>query len=345
MSSTSATAHFFTNGNSKQFEYVLKLYPQVLRLKAEIKAKKPEELIKLDDWYQNELPKKLKQRGKDAHMVHEELVQTMKWKQTRGKFYPQLNYLIKVNTPRAVMAETKKAFRKLPNLEAAITALSNLKGVGTTMASALLAAAAPESAPFMADECLMAIPDIEGIDYTTKEYLNFVNHIQTTCDRLRAEKDSNIEWTAHKVELALWTHYVASDMKPELLENIPAFTNNSSHELIITNSTTTTNNSTATNGVPPSIEASDESNLEPAQSTPQNGNNGKCALDSLDESTRSEDSCEKAVTPIGVSDEATNDSDSQSSIKRSLESENNSADEPISTNNEPESKKLKCDAE
>lgn len=68
-------------------------------------------------------------------MVHEELVQTMRWKQSRGKFYPQLLYLIKVNTPRAVMQETKKAFRKLPNLEQAITALSNLKGVGITMAS------------------------------------------------------------------------------------------------------------------------------------------------------------------------------------------------------------------
>lgn len=53
----------------------------------------------------------------------------------RGKTFPQLNYLIKVNTPRAVMAETKKAFKKLPNLGLAITALSNLKGVGTTMAS------------------------------------------------------------------------------------------------------------------------------------------------------------------------------------------------------------------
>lgn len=81
----------------------------------------------------------------------------------RGKFYPQLSYLIKVNTPRAVMQETKKAFRKLPNLEQALTALSNLKGVGITMASALLAAAAPDSAPFMADECLMAIPEIDSI--------------------------------------------------------------------------------------------------------------------------------------------------------------------------------------
>lgn len=105
----------------------------------------------------------------------------------RGKFYPQLSYLVKVNTPRAVMAETKKAFKKLPNLEQAITALSNLKGVGTTMASALLAAASPENAPFMADECLMAIPEIEGIDYTTKEYLNFVHHIQNTVERLNKQ--------------------------------------------------------------------------------------------------------------------------------------------------------------
>lgn len=55
------------------------------------------------------------------------------------------------------------------------------------MASALLAAASPENAPFMADECLMAIPEIEGIDYTTKEYLNFVQHIQNTVDRLNKQ--------------------------------------------------------------------------------------------------------------------------------------------------------------
>ena len=30
--------------------------------------------------YQNELPKKIKSRGKDAHLVHDELVQTIKWK-------------------------------------------------------------------------------------------------------------------------------------------------------------------------------------------------------------------------------------------------------------------------
>lgn len=232
MASAKDTATFFTHGTCTQFEQVLKLYPQALKLKAERRAKKPEELIKLDNWYQNELPKKIKSRGKDAHMLHEELVQTMKWKQIRGKFYPQLSYLVKVNTPRAVMQETKKAFRKLPNLEQAITALSNLKGVGTTMASALLAAACPESAPFMADECLMAIPDIEGIDYTTKEYLKFVQHINSVADRLnKANLDSKrpdaVVWSPHKVELALWTHYIVSDLKPELLSSTPSENGNS----------------------------------------------------------------------------------------------------------------------
>lgn len=89
-----------------------------------------------------------------------------------------------MNTPRAVAQTTKKAFRKMPNIEAALTALNNLKGVGTSTASALLAAADPENAPFMAEECLKAIPEMEGIDFTAKEYLNFVTHIRNTCDRL-----------------------------------------------------------------------------------------------------------------------------------------------------------------
>lgn len=89
---------------------------------------------------------------------------------------------------------------------------------------ALLAAACPESAPFMADECLMAIPEIEGIDYTTKEYLKFVNHIQSVADRLNkaateSKRPDAISWSPHKVELAIWTHYVVSELKPELLSS------------------------------------------------------------------------------------------------------------------------------
>lgn len=240
MSSMTSTTYFFANGTSAQFEYMLGLYPEVLKLKADNRGagKKPEKLIRLDDWYQNKLPLLIKKRGKDAFLEHEELVQTMEWKQTRGKFYPQLTHLIKINTPRAVMMETKKAFRKLPNLEQALNALNNLKGVGITMASALLAAASPETAPFMADECLNAIPEFDTIDYTAKEYLRFVTHIQTTMDRLNKEhhgaegekaaeseengaEDKPKKWTAHSVELAVWAHSIANELQPELLKGMP----------------------------------------------------------------------------------------------------------------------------
>ncbi|XP_065165452.1 uncharacterized protein Amun [Atheta coriaria] len=326
MASAKETATFFTHGTSTQFEQVLKLYPQALRLKAERKTKKPDELVKLDTWYQNELPKRIKSRGKDAHMVHEELVQTMKWKQTRGKFYPQLSYLVKVNTPRAVVTETKKAFRKLPNLEQAITALSNLKGVGTTMASALLAAASPESAPFMADECLMAIPEIEGIDYTTKEYLKFVNHIQSAVERLNKSKpsDSTDLWSPHKVELAIWTHFIVTDMQPELLSTVGLENGNSIPPVV------------HQNGDSLDATTSDESNQGPL--------NGKTSV-VLDEDTTSftEDSMDKPSTPIianeetndSIVSESTNDSATVEFNKRPLDDDSNSDD--------PSCKRLKDD--
>lgn len=140
----------------------------------------------------------------------------------RGKFFPQLNYLIKLNTDRTVLNETKKAFKKLPNLEQAVTALSTLKGVGVSMASALLSAACPQNVPFMADECLLAIPEIGAIDYTTNQYLQYVQHIQATVNRLNATRnDLEVEWNAHTVELSLWAHYVISKSYPSLLEDMP----------------------------------------------------------------------------------------------------------------------------
>jgi hypothetical protein len=51
MASVKETGSFFTHGDSKQYEFVLTLYPQALKLKAkEKKLKKPEDLLKLDAW-------------------------------------------------------------------------------------------------------------------------------------------------------------------------------------------------------------------------------------------------------------------------------------------------------
>jgi len=127
--------------------------------------------------------------------------------------------LVRINTPRAVQTESRKAFRKLPNLEAAITTLCGLKGVGTTLASAVLAAMAPELAPFMADECLLSMPEVEGIDYTMKEYIKLVEKTKECVERLNAQGG---DWTPHKVELTVWSFFVLRENKPQVLDDLPS---------------------------------------------------------------------------------------------------------------------------
>ncbi|XP_063597781.1 uncharacterized protein LOC134774325 [Penaeus indicus] len=215
---------FFSQGTAAQFNYVIGLYEEAVKLKAEQKNKKPEEFLKLDKWYQTELPKRIKSRGKDAHLTHEELCLCMKWKLSRGKFSPRLKDLIQMNTPRLCMTETKKAFRALlkkEDLPSAIQALCNLKGVGPAMASTILTAGSPELCGFMADECLLAIPEIEGIDYTTKELLNFVEQLKVAANRLNKEDNGSVTWNPHKVEMALWAHFVVGELKKELLDGMP----------------------------------------------------------------------------------------------------------------------------
>jgi len=217
----SNSAHFFMSGTTKQFDFVLSKYQDALQAKADSKNSKSEVLLKLDKWYQNELPKKIKSRGKEAHLTHEEIVQLIKWKLARGKFRPRLKDLIQMNTPRVVMQETKKAFRaidKRKDIEAAVSALSNLKGVGPAMASAVLAAMAPDLAPFMADELLLSMPEVEGIDYTMKEYMKLVEKTKECVDRLNAQGG---DWNPHKVEMAVWTYYILREHKPEILEDLP----------------------------------------------------------------------------------------------------------------------------
>lgn len=320
MSAVTNSMTFFQNGNAAQFEFALALYPAALKVKAENRGagKKPEKLIRLDDWYQNTLPKLIAKRGKDAHLLHEELCQTMEWKQNRGKSYPQLTHLIKINTPRAVLVETKKAFRKLPNLEQSLNALSNLKGVGITMASAMLAAAVPDLAPFMADECLNAMPEFENIDYTAKEYLKFVELIQAKQERLNKECEGKSngaveengggeekeavaakKWSAHSVELALWAYSVAFDLQPELLKDMPDSNGVvAAAPIVATNGNTVdTEDESSQNGAP-----SDESNLDSESASKDalitNGNSMDSESGTNPEASRTSDAVVANAVPI-----------------------------------------------
>lgn len=53
--------------------------------------------------------------------------------------------------------------------------------------AAVLSAMAPELAPFMADELLLSMPEVEGIDYTMKEYMKLVDQTKQCVERLNAQ--------------------------------------------------------------------------------------------------------------------------------------------------------------
>jgi hypothetical protein len=158
---------------------------------------------------------------KDHQLVYEDLVQLTKWKLLRGKFRPSLLDLVKTNTETAVKNITKKAFKKMPNIASAISALTTLKGIGPATASAILVAYSPDICPYMADENMLSTPGVEATDYTSAEYLNYVQQLNTAVERLRST-DPQGEWNPHKVELAMWTHYQIKQYELNaILEKMP----------------------------------------------------------------------------------------------------------------------------
>ena len=55
---------------------------------------------------------------------------------------------------------------------------------------AVLCAAYPEHAPFMADECMLSTPGVEGTDYTIAEYITYSEQIKNICDKLNTSGES-----------------------------------------------------------------------------------------------------------------------------------------------------------
>lgn len=58
--------------------------------------------------------------------------------------------------------------------------------------AAVLAAAYPEHAPYMADESMLSTPGVEATDYTLAEYMNYAEQIKSCSERLKAAGMSSI---------------------------------------------------------------------------------------------------------------------------------------------------------
>lgn len=65
---------------------------------------------------------------------------------------PRLLNFVAALDESAVKLASEKAFGSLPDISKAVSELTVLKGVGPATASAVLAAYAPDVAPFMSDE-------------------------------------------------------------------------------------------------------------------------------------------------------------------------------------------------
>ncbi|KAC9754819.1 hypothetical protein E3N88_45294 [Mikania micrantha] len=183
------------NSDVNQWKEALSLYD------SRIESMSKPDLVSLDHFYCKQLPSIIHERNPNPHITTLELSKLMQWKLTRGKWRPRLLDFVSSLDEETVKCASQKAFKSLPEISKAITELTVLKGVGPATASAVLAAYAPDVAPFMSDEAMVAALG-NSKEYTLKQYLVFVDKLQAKAKELSAEGDA---FTPSDVERALWS--------------------------------------------------------------------------------------------------------------------------------------------
>ncbi|KAK6116049.1 hypothetical protein DH2020_008318 [Rehmannia glutinosa] len=176
---------------------------------AVIKSVEKPNLISLDDFYRRELPDLLHQRDPKPYITTDELSKLMQWKLARGKWRPRLLSFVSSLDDAVVRDASRKAFVSLPDVSKAVSELTVLKGVGPATASAVLAAYAPDVAPFMSDEAMMAVIG-DAKDYSLKRYVVFAEKMQAKAKELSSSEDL---FTPSDVERAVWSSTVSAKVK------------------------------------------------------------------------------------------------------------------------------------
>ncbi|KAF9092737.1 hypothetical protein BGX23_003952 [Mortierella sp. AD031] len=190
----------FNSTDAAVWEAALALYPETFKALAATKTDKS--IIALDQWYQTELPSILATRS-PQYLNREEINQLVAWKLKRGKYRPALAKMVAEHADAVVRRTSEEAFKlATTDLKAAITKMSELKGVGPATASG-----APDKVPFMADESVDSVPGLGKIAYNLSYYLKFATKVVEKADQLKA-KGCSVN-TPHFVELALWADMMA----------------------------------------------------------------------------------------------------------------------------------------
>jgi hypothetical protein len=158
-----------------------------------------DKLPERDRWYRQVLPRQIAARD-PAHITLDELVQVTEWKMTRGVWRGRNLVLVKGNDPKAVVETSAGALALAPDPKRPITVLARLAGVGPATASAVAAAAFPETYPFFDEIAAAQLPGLGRVTYSPAFYGRYADALRRRAEALGAG------WTPSDVERALWAH-------------------------------------------------------------------------------------------------------------------------------------------
>ena len=127
-------------------------------------------LAELDEWYRERLPAAIAAR-RPRHATREELVRLTEWKMSRGVWRAPNLALVRGNEEADVVRATTDALTLAPDPKTPIARLAELGGVGPATASALMAAAHPETYPFFDELVAAQVPELGPVRGTRGFYV------------------------------------------------------------------------------------------------------------------------------------------------------------------------------
>jgi hypothetical protein len=164
---------------------------------AVIEAQGVARLAEHDAWYRTELPAAIGRR-RPIHITRDDLVRVTEWKMARGVWRARNLGLVKGNAAPDVIATSAEALGRAPDATAPISILARLAGVGPATASAVAAAALPETYPFLDELVAARVPGLGPVAYTIGYYVRYADALR---DRARSLGG---DWTPARVERAVW---------------------------------------------------------------------------------------------------------------------------------------------
>jgi hypothetical protein len=146
-------------------------------------------------------------------VTRDELLQVIRWKMGRGVWRERNLRLAQSNDATEVARCTETALTAVPEVRRPLDAIAALRGVGVATASAVLAALYPAEYPFLDDVVAAQVPALGAPAFTMKYYLAYATALRDRSARL-SQSCAHQQWTAHTVDLALWSIANAGDRHP-----------------------------------------------------------------------------------------------------------------------------------